>query len=68
MKEVIILKRCQFIPLGSERRVPARPGQRVVVSAKDAEKMVAGNVAVLTEKPELKKAPVNRQKKVLSVK
>lgn len=68
MKKVFITKKCHFRPNGSKNKIFARPGQTVMVSTEDAEKMVAGNVAELVEEPKPKKAPVNKQKKVSKAK
>lgn len=71
MKQIKITKKCEFYPLGTDEknpanRIPARPGQEVIVSAKEADKMIAGRVAVLVfeEKPGPKTAPTTRSKKV----
>lgn len=75
MKRVKISKKCEFFPLGVDEknpanRIAARPGQEVVVSAKQGDKMIAGNVAelVFEEKPGPKKAPATREKKVGPIK
>jgi len=71
MKKVLITKRCHYRPNGSKSLIYARPGQVVMVSGEDAEKMIAGNVAGSLVEPEPvkpKKAPVNRQKKVTKIK
>ncbi len=71
MKKVTIKKRCHYRPNGSKSLIYARPGQVVMVSAEDADKMIAGNVATLYVEPEPvkpKKSPVNRQKKVSKAK
>jgi len=70
MKQVKVLKKCFFIPAGQEdvqaNRTATRPGQLVVVDDKQADKMIAGNVAELVQgdKPGPKASPVNKQKAV----
>ena len=70
MKEILITKRCSYQPPGATVKVKVRPGQKVIVDDEQFKKMVEGNTGVLyvPPKPEAKKAPVNRQKKVSKVK
>lgn len=75
MKEVFILKNCRYLPAGQvdkpENRIPVQARRIVQVDDKQADKMVEGNVGTIIvkkkpeeKKPEPKKAPVNKQKKV----
>jgi len=72
MPEVLIMKKCRYVPAGQKEKIAVRPGQKVTVDGKEAEKMVAGNVAVLVPeekpakkgKPGPKTAPANKKKEV----
>jgi len=68
MKKVTLTKECKYRPNGSKSKVLGRPGLHVLVSAKDAEDMVKGNVAEIFVEPALRVAPRNRKKTVKKTK
>lgn len=68
MKEIIIIKRCKYIPPGSERKVDRAPSSLpVLVDDDQAKAMVEGCVAIYVDDPVIS-AKSNKKKEVKKTK